>query len=83
MPVTAGNTIAKILLRLLDSTLILLYSSLPLGRLQEKAREAGAHGYVQKTGNSRELVRSIEYWLNQTPWGVRATPRKPRSFRMV
>jgi len=67
MPTLAGDQIAKILVRVLKTpeTMVLLYSSMPLDSLRLKAIATGAHGYIQKTENTNELVRRIEYWLNR------------------
>lgn len=46
-----------------SSTVVLLFSSLPELALKEKARAAGAHGFIRKTNDSTELVRQVNRWL--------------------
>ncbi|HEX3774855.1 MAG TPA: response regulator [Polyangiaceae bacterium] len=50
-------------------TIILLYSSLPAAILRAKADAAGAHGFVQKTGDAFALVREVNRWLKRNAVG--------------
>jgi hypothetical protein len=41
----------------------LLFSTLPSQQLTEKAQASGAHGFIRKTDDTRELVRHVIRWL--------------------
>ncbi len=67
MPMLSGEAILKILTSAPNPnrTMVLLHSGLPTEALRGKALKTGAHGYVQKTDNSAEFLRRVEYWLKR------------------
>ncbi len=46
-------------------TVVLLHSSLPVGVLRAKAAAVGAHGFIQKGGDSYRLVREVNQWIKR------------------
>src|SRR6266513_353546 len=68
MPTLSGEAILKVLGKTQNrpDSMVLLHSSLPLETLKMKAMSAGAHGYIQKTDNSAEFLRRLEYWIRRT-----------------
>src|SRR5260221_6277915 len=68
MPTLSGEAILKVFSKTQNrpDTMVLLHSSLPLETLRLKAMSAGAHGYIQKTDNSTEILRRLEYWIRRT-----------------
>ena len=68
MPTTSGDTLAAMFdkARPGRGTVILLHSSLSPELLQAKVTAAGAHGYLQKSGDLYNLVRTINRWLKAT-----------------
>jgi len=67
MPMLSGEDILKILTSTQNrsATIVLLHSGLPTEALRSKVLKTGAHGYVQKTDDSAEFLRRIEYWLKK------------------
>src|SRR5437762_9479528 len=68
MPTLSGEAILKVFSKTQNrpDTMVLLHSALPLETLRLKAMSAGAHGYIQKTDNSAEFLRRLEYWIRRT-----------------
>jgi CheY-like chemotaxis protein len=67
MPGLGGDTIVSMLARAQPTgeTVVLLHSSLSAEVLRAKAAAAGAHGYLQKSGDLFTLVREINRWLKR------------------
>ncbi len=67
MPGLAGDTVAGVLAKAQPTreTVILLYSSLSADALRAKAAAAGAHGFIQKTGDTYGFVRDLNRWLKR------------------
>jgi CheY-like chemotaxis protein len=65
MPQYNGDTIASILTRSQGErrTIVLLYSSYSATILEEKVAQAGADGYIRKSGNPTDLVAQVNRWL--------------------
>jgi DNA-binding response OmpR family regulator len=68
MPTLSGEAILKVLGKTQNrpDSMVLLHSSMPLESLRLKAVSSGAHGYIQKTDNSAEFLRRLEYWIRRT-----------------
>jgi CheY-like chemotaxis protein len=68
MPGLGGDTIVSVFARAQPSgeTVVLLYSSLSAEVLRTKAAAAGAHGFIQKSGDLFGLVREVSRWLKRT-----------------
>jgi DNA-binding response OmpR family regulator len=68
MPTLSGEAILKVLGKSQNrpETIVLMHSALPLETLKAKALNSGAHGYIQKTDNTAELLRRLEYWIRRT-----------------
>jgi CheY-like chemotaxis protein len=68
MPTLSGEAILKVLGKTQNrpDSMVLLHSSMPLDALRQKAASSGAHGYIQKTENSSEFLRRLEYWIRRT-----------------
>lgn len=71
MPGLGGDTIVSVFARAQPrgETVVLLHSSLSAEVLRTKAAAAGAHGFIQKTGDLFGLVREINRWLKRTNSG--------------
>jgi CheY-like chemotaxis protein len=67
MPGLGGDTIVSVLAKAQPTadTVVLLHSSLSAGVLKSKAATAGAHGYIQKSGDPFALVREVNRWLKR------------------
>jgi two-component system, OmpR family, alkaline phosphatase synthesis response regulator PhoP len=67
MPGLAGDTVASVLAKAQPTaeTIVLLHSSLSAEVLRVKAASAGAHGYIQKSGELFALVREVNRWLKR------------------
>ena len=65
MPTVSGDTLVKLFSRASPNsgTIILLYSALDEALLRSKAKGAGAHGYITKTGDNAALLRAVRRWL--------------------
>src|SRR5690242_5014140 len=65
MPTVSGDTLVKLFSKASPNsgTIILLYSALDEPLLKSKAKGAGAHGYITKTGDNAALLRAIRRWL--------------------
>jgi CheY-like chemotaxis protein len=65
MPTVSGDTLVKLFSKASPNsgTIILLYSALDEPLLRSKAKGAGAHGYITKTGDTAALLRAIRRWL--------------------
>jgi len=74
MPHTRGDTIASIVASAAPAqkTILLLYSGLSPESLELKIRQTGAHGYIQKTDNTADLVGQVRQWLKRGPPPPRA-----------
>lgn len=83
MPTISGEAILKVLGKTQNrpDSMVLLHSSLPLETLRLKAVSSGAHGYIQKTDNSAEFLRRLEYWIRRTyqTSSARIRAAQPRS----
>lgn len=68
MPGLGGDTIVSVFARAQPSgeTVVLLHSSLSAEVLRTKAATAGAHGFIQKSGDLFGLVREVNRWLKRT-----------------
>src|SRR2546421_66083 len=68
MPTLSGEAILKVLGKTQNrpDSMVILHSSLPLETLRLKAVSTGAHGYIQKTDNTAEFLRRLEYWIRRT-----------------
>jgi len=71
MPGLGGDTIVSVLGKAAPTsdTIVLLHSSLSAEVLRTKATTAGAHGFIQKSGDLFGLVREINRWLKRTNSG--------------
>jgi CheY-like chemotaxis protein len=67
MPGLGGDTIVSVLGKAAPTseTIVLLHSSLSAEVLRAKAITAGAHGYIQKSGDLFGLVREVGRWLKR------------------
>jgi CheY-like chemotaxis protein len=67
MPGLGGDTIVSVLAKAhpTSETVVLLHSSLSAEVLRTKATVAGAHGFIQKSGDLFGLVREINRWLKR------------------
>lgn len=67
MPGLGGDTIVSVLAKAqpTSETVVLLHSSLSAAVLRSKAATAGAHGYIQKSGDPFALVREVNRWLKR------------------
>lgn len=68
MPGLGGDTIVSVLGKAAPTsdTVVLLHSSLSAEVLRGKATTAGAHGFIQKSGDLFGLVREVGRWLKRT-----------------
>jgi len=67
MPGLGGDTIVSVLGKAAPTsdTIVLLHSSLSAEVLRSKATTAGAHGFIQKSGDLFGLVREVNRWLKR------------------
>jgi CheY-like chemotaxis protein len=67
MPGLGGDTIVSVLGKAAPTsdTVVLLHSSLSGEVLRAKAASAGAHGFIQKSGDLFGLVREVGRWLKR------------------
>ncbi len=67
MPGLGGDTIVSVFAKAQTGgeTVVLLHSSLSADVLRTKASVAGAHGFIQKTGDLFGLVREVNRWLKR------------------
>ncbi len=67
MPGLGGDTIVSVLAKAAPTsdTIVLLHSSLSAEVLRGKASTAGAHGFIQKSGDLFGLVREVNRWLKR------------------
>lgn len=67
MPGLGGDTIVSVLAKAAPTseTIVLLHSSLSAEVLKGKAGAAGAHGFIQKSGDLFGLVREVNRWLKR------------------
>jgi len=67
MPGLGGDTIVSVFGKAQPKgdTIVLLYSSLSSDVLRAKAATAGAHGFLQKSGDTFGLVREVNRWLKR------------------
>jgi CheY-like chemotaxis protein len=67
MPGLGGDTIVSVLGKAAPTsdTIVLLHSSLSAEVLRGKATAAGAHGFLQKSGDLFGLVREVNRWLKR------------------
>lgn len=67
MPGLGGDTIVSVLAKAAPTsdTIVLLHSSLSAEVLRGKASAAGAHGFIQKSGDLFGLVREVNRWLKR------------------
>lgn len=67
MPSLGGDTIVSVLAKAQPTgdTVVLLHSSLSADVLRAKAAAAGAHGFIQKSGDLFSLVREVSRWLKR------------------
>jgi CheY-like chemotaxis protein len=67
MPGLGGDTIVSVLAKAAPTsdTIVLLHSSLSAETLKTKATTAGAHGFIQKSGDLFGLVREVNRWLKR------------------
>ena len=67
MPGLGGDTIVSVLGKAAPTsdTVVLLHSSLSAEVLRTKAATAGAHGFIQKSGDLFGLVREVNRWLKR------------------
>jgi CheY-like chemotaxis protein len=67
MPGLGGDTIVTVLAKAAPTsdTVVLLHSSLSAEVLRTKAATAGAHGFLQKSGDLFGLVREVNRWLKR------------------
>lgn len=67
MPGLGGDTIVSVLAKAQPTgeTIVLLHSSLSAEVLRTKSSVAGAHGFIQKSGDLFGLVREVSRWLKR------------------
>jgi len=67
MPGLGGDTIVSVLGKAAPTsdTIVLLHSSLSAEVLRSKVATAGAHGFLQKSGDLFGLVREVNRWLKR------------------
>lgn len=67
MPGLGGDTIVSVLAKAAPTsdTIVLLHSSLSAEVLRGKASVAGAHGFLQKSGDLFGMVREVNRWLKR------------------
>jgi CheY-like chemotaxis protein len=68
MPGLGGDTIVSVLGKAAPTsdTIVLLHSSLSAEVLRAKATAAGAHGFLQKSGDLFSTVREVGRWLKRS-----------------
>lgn len=68
MPGLGGDTIVSVLGKAAPTsdTIVLLHSSLSAEVLRGKVTSAGAHGFIQKSGDQFGLVREVARWLKRS-----------------
>jgi CheY-like chemotaxis protein len=68
MPGLGGDTIVSVLGKAAPTsdTIVLLHSSLSAEVLRSKVTTAGAHGFIQKSGDLFGLVREVARWLKRS-----------------
>jgi CheY-like chemotaxis protein len=68
MPGLGGDTIVSVLAKAQPTgdTVVLLHSSLSAEVLRTKSAAAGAHGFIQKSGDLFGLVREVSRWLKRS-----------------
>ena len=68
MPGLGGDTIVSVLAKAQPTgdTVVLLHSSLSGEVLRTKSAAAGAHGFIQKSGDLFGLVREVARWLKRS-----------------
>ena len=85
MPGLGGDTIVSVLGKAAPTgdTVVLLHSSLSAEVLRSKATSAGAHGFIQKSGDLFGLVREVNRWLKRlnSSGHMRAAPVLPGEER--
>jgi DNA-binding NarL/FixJ family response regulator len=71
MPGLGGDTIVTVLGKAAPTseTIVLLHSSLSAEVLRGKVTTAGAHGFIQKSGDLFGLVREVARWLKRSASG--------------
>lgn len=78
MPGLGGDTIVSVLGKAAPTsdTIVLLHSSLSAEVLRGKVTTAGAHGFIQKSGDLFGLVREVARWLKRSAasGNMRAAP---------
>jgi CheY-like chemotaxis protein len=78
MPGLGGDTIVSVLGKAAPTsdTVVLLHSSLSAEVLRTKSATAGAHGFIQKSGDLFGLVREVNRWLKRvnSSGNMRAAP---------
>jgi two-component system chemotaxis response regulator CheB len=66
MPAINGDLVAQIVNRCgFAQSPIVLYSDISVQELETKAKQCGARGFIQKTGDDEALIRSIQGFLAQ------------------
>jgi CheY-like chemotaxis protein len=67
MPGLGGDTIVSVLAKAQPTgdPIVLLHSSLAADVLRSKAAAAGAHGFLQKSGDLFAMVREVNRWLKR------------------
>lgn len=85
MPGLGGDTIVSVFAKAQPrgETVVLLHSSLSAEVLRTKAAAAGAHGYIQKSGDLFGLVREVNRWLKRTGAGGHLSSGHMRSAAAV
>lgn len=82
MPTITGDKLAKLFGKAQASgeTIVLLHSSLPEAALRARTNSAGAHGYIQKTDDSFQLLREVNRWLKTSAQSaeMKRAPSSPR-----
>jgi CheY-like chemotaxis protein len=86
MPGLGGDTIVSVLGKAAPTseTIVLLHSSLSADVLRGKASAAGAHGFIQKSGDLFGLTREVGRWLKRSPnsSNMRAALAAPNEDRL-
>lgn len=85
MPGLGGDTIVSVLGKAAPTsdTIVLLHSSLSAEVLRTKSASAGAHGFIQKSGDLFGLVREVGRWLKRPTASGRSSALSPGEDRLT
>ncbi len=65
MPSIKGDVVARVLSAQLNGAPILLHSDIEPEEQAERARQAGASGFIRKTFDPNAFLEQIEHWISR------------------